>query len=174
MLDSRNVRDKYKTLSNEEIVADLQKNSLPIAVLMQTVKREYNFGCIVRNANNFAVSEVFYYGEKHFDRRASVCTYIYTPVKFLSSFDQIVQLKEKYVFVGAENNIAGTVQLNKFVWPKQPVLLVLGEEGLGISPELMKLLDYTVEIPQNGSTRSINVASAAAICLYDYSSKLCA
>jgi len=43
---------------------------------------------------------------------------------------------------------------------------VLGHEGQGISPELMARVDHKVRISQPGGEESLNVATAAAICLH--------
>ena len=43
---------------------------------------------------------------------------------------------------------------------------VLGHEGQGISPELMDRVDQKVRISQPGGEESLNVATAAAICLH--------
>ena len=48
----------------------------------------------------------------------------------------------------------------------QPCAWVLGHEGQGIAPELMARCLRTVGIPQPGGEESLNVAAAAAICLY--------
>jgi len=43
---------------------------------------------------------------------------------------------------------------------------VLGHEGQGVSAELMNLVDQKVRIAQPGGEESLNVATAAAICLH--------
>ena len=47
------------------------------------------------------------------------------------------------------------------------LLLLLGTEKYGIPAELLGELDWCVEIPQQGRTRSMNVQTAAAVVLYD-------
>lgn len=49
----------------------------------------------------------------------------------------------------------------------QPCAWVLGHEGRGIADELMARCALTLRIPQPGGEESLNVASAAAICLYE-------
>lgn len=49
----------------------------------------------------------------------------------------------------------------------QPCAWVLGHEGQGVSAELMARCGLTVRIPQPGGEESLNVAAAAAICLYE-------
>lgn len=47
-----------------------------------------------------------------------------------------------------------------------PCAWVLGHEGQGVDPLLMAACAHTVCIPQPGGEESLNVAAAAAVCLY--------
>ena len=49
----------------------------------------------------------------------------------------------------------------------QPCAWVFGHEGRGVAPELMARCALTLRIPQPGGEESLNVAAAAAICLYE-------
>lgn len=49
----------------------------------------------------------------------------------------------------------------------QPTLLLLGNEGAGLSPDLTALADHTVQIPLVSGVESLNVAIAAALLLYE-------
>lgn len=49
----------------------------------------------------------------------------------------------------------------------QPCAWVFGHEGQGVDAALMQQCTLTVRIPQPGGEESLNVASAAAICLYE-------
>lgn len=49
----------------------------------------------------------------------------------------------------------------------QPTLILLGNEGNGLSPELSRIASKTVKIPLNGGVESLNVAIAAALILYE-------
>ena len=42
----------------------------------------------------------------------------------------------------------------------------MGHEGQGVSPELMALVQQKVRIAQPGGEESLNVATAAAVCLH--------
>jgi TrmH family RNA methyltransferase len=52
------------------------------------------------------------------------------------------------------------------------VAWVFGSEGGGISAPLQELADVCARIPMPGGTESLNVAAAAAICLYERSRQL--
>jgi TrmH family RNA methyltransferase len=49
----------------------------------------------------------------------------------------------------------------------QPAAWVLGHEGQGVQPALLQRCAMTLRIPQPGGEESLNVAAAAAICLYE-------
>lgn len=57
-------------------------------------------------------------------------------------------------------------QLHQLLLPR-PCAWVLGHEGQGVQPGLMQRCSLTVGIPQPGGEESLNVGSAAAICLYE-------
>lgn len=50
---------------------------------------------------------------------------------------------------------------------QKPTLILLGNEGAGLSPKLAALADQTVTIPQTPSVESLNVAIVAALMLYE-------
>ena len=49
----------------------------------------------------------------------------------------------------------------------QPAAWLFGHEGQGASPALLAACGTVVGIPQPGGQESLNVAAAAAICLYE-------
>ncbi len=57
------------------------------------------------------------------------------------------------------------VALESVVWTF-PIALVLGEESVGVPPEIEALCDGSVAIPLFGMVTSINVATAAAIAIH--------
>jgi RNA methyltransferase, TrmH family len=50
---------------------------------------------------------------------------------------------------------------------RSPTLILLGNEGAGLSPELAALADIRVKIPMAAAVESLNVATAAALILYE-------
>lgn len=48
-----------------------------------------------------------------------------------------------------------------------PVAIVMGSEDTGISPEIMRLCDAPVAIPQFGNIGSLNVSVAAGVMIYE-------
>lgn len=50
---------------------------------------------------------------------------------------------------------------------RKPTLIIVGNEGSGISTDLINLADYSVKIPLSNGVESLNVAISTAIILYE-------
>jgi tRNA G18 (ribose-2'-O)-methylase SpoU len=68
--------------------------------------------------------------------------------------------------VGLEQT-TGTHTLHTFAFARKTALVV-GNERSGLGEEELRLLDDVVEIPVYGLPYSYNVATAAAMALYEY------
>ena len=60
-----------------------------------------------------------------------------------------------------------SISLTSFSWPLKTIL-VLGAEKEGIPMDVLRLLDATVEIPQLGVIRSLNVHVSGALAIYSF------
>jgi len=77
------------------------------------------------------------------------------------------RLKEDgYQVVGLEQTTSST-SLYDFRFLRRTVL-VIGSEIRGIPPDILALCDRVVEVPLHGPPHSLNVASAAAMGIYEY------
>ena len=69
--------------------------------------------------------------------------------------------------VVAVDNVAGSVPLERTALPERCVL-VFGQEGPGLSDEVVAAAEMVVEITQFGSTRSINASAAGAVVMWEW------
>lgn len=166
---ARNVVDKFKGVDNDEIKRQLKETSFPYAVLIENWISDLNIGSCIRNANAFNAKEVYYIGDKRFDRRGMCGVHNYTSINWLSSKQELINLKKKYYFVGLDN-IEGSKPLNNYKW-KENTLMIFGSEGVGLTPEMISLCDEIVHIKQFGSVRSLNAATASGIVMNDFVTK---
>jgi len=164
-----NVEDRFKDKSQEEIKQTLRTTSHPFAVMMEHWNGDFNIGTMIRNANAFNAEKVFYYGKKKYDRRGAVGTHHYVDLNFISDNDGLLSLKSDFVFVCLDN-VEGSVPIENFKWPEN-ALMIFGEEGFGLSDEILALADHIVSITQYGSVRSMNVGTTSGIAMYDYMKK---
>ena len=65
---------------------------------------------------------------------------------------------------GTSSHAAQAIHEAPLPWP---CAWVLGHEGQGVSARLMRRCAQSVRIPQPGGEESLNVAAAAAVCLYE-------
>lgn len=168
-----NVIDEFKPLSQEEIQAKCKERSLPFGVLLMHLEKDFNVGSIIRSANFLGAREIYYYGARKLDRRGSVCAYKYSPPIHLSNFNEVLSLKEKYSFIGLENNLGFKpidIRNYDFNTKRQP-MLVIGEESKGLSEEMLSHCESVIEIVGRGSIRSLNAASAFTLACHDMISK---
>jgi len=74
--------------------------------------------------------------------------------------------EEGFSLIGLEQT-DGSACIYDFTFPRKTVLVV-GNERLGIEPEVLRMLDQTVEIPVYGLPYAHNAATATAMALYEY------
>ena len=77
--------------------------------------------------------------------------------------------QQGYYLVGLEQT-SQSHPLQNFEYPQGggKVALLIGEEKRGIPAHLINALDSTIEIPQTGLTRSLNVHVSTAISVWEF------
>jgi tRNA G18 (ribose-2'-O)-methylase SpoU len=78
----------------------------------------------------------------------------------------------RYMVIAALEQSADAISLPEYTPSDKDTALIVGREVEGIEPEILKVAKIHLEIPMLGSKESLNVASAAAIALYQLRFKL--
>jgi tRNA G18 (ribose-2'-O)-methylase SpoU len=167
--DPRNLVDSLKGMTEDEVIRKLDVNGVALEIAIENLERDFNMGSIVRTANAFGVRRIHIIGRRQWNKRGAMATDRYLHVRYyesVKSFSVQMLLERKKLI--AVDNIGQTVDIRRAELPIDAVL-IFGSESNGISSELLAVSDYTVEINQQGSTRSLNVAAAAAIAMYEWS-----
>lgn len=166
MNDSRNVTDEFKGLSESEIVQILDERSHDLAIALENTQRDFSMGTIVRSANAFGVRHIYVIGRKQWNKRGAMMTDKYLHLHYYQTTNEFLdEMTQQGRAVVAIDNIEGSQPLHEVKLPKH-VVLVFGQEGPGVSEELQRGADSMVAIEQLGSTRSLNVATAATVAMY--------
>lgn len=166
--DRRNVVDRYRYWRREAIVADLDRHRHVLHVAIENLEHDANIGSIVRTANAFAVEAFHIVGRRRWNRRGAMVTDRYQheihhpDAAHLRDWAHAEQRS-----IVAVDLVPGALPLESTPLPERSVL-VFGQEGPGLSQELLEMADLTVAITQYGSTRSLNVAAAAAIAMHTW------
>ena len=166
--DRRNVIDKYRYWTMDAIIADLDTKRHSFHVAIENLQHDFNIGSIVRTANAFLAAEVHIVGKRRWNRRGAMVTDRYQHIRHHASVQEFLEwAKSAGLEVVAVDNVQGSVPIESSSMPEKCVL-VFGQEGPGLSPEMQNACDVTVSIAQFGSTRSINAGAAAAIAMHSW------
>jgi TrmH family RNA methyltransferase len=145
----------------------LRSGGTPLALLLDGVQDPGNFGTLVRSAEALGAAGVVAlpgtvdpWNPKAV--RAAAGSAFRIPVIQASWNDASDWLRaEGYEIVASA---AGGEPLGR---PGAKVALVVGNEGAGVSENVLSEVDRTVGIPLRGRADSLNVAAAAAILMYE-------
>jgi tRNA G18 (ribose-2'-O)-methylase SpoU len=166
--DRRNVVDAYRYWSMEAVVADLDTRRHPFHVVVENWQHDHNIGSIVRTANAFLAAEVHVVGRRRWNRRGAMVTDRYQHVRHHPTVDDFVAwARAEGVPLVAIDNVPGSRPIERATLPRE-CALVFGQEGPGVSAELLEAADAVLAITQFGSTRSINVGAAAAVAMHTW------
>jgi tRNA G18 (ribose-2'-O)-methylase SpoU len=164
--DRRNVVDRYRYWTVEAIVADLDRRRHPLHVAVENWQHDLNIGSVVRTANAFNAATVHVVGQRRWNRRGAMVTDRYMHVLHHPGIEDLVSWARGHRLpVLGVDNLPGAVPLEGYPMPHSCVLL-LGQEGPGLSAPAHEACDVVLSIAQFGSTRSINAGAAAAIAMH--------
>ncbi len=159
----------YEYLDLEEIIRRSRKVEVPIIVILDGINDTHNLGAILRSCDVFNVTGVIIPKHNQVPLNATVAkssagAINFVPVAQVSSINQTIQkLKDNGFWIVSTDGNA-KLDYNQITYDF-PVALVIGSEGKGVSPLIVKNSDYVVKIPQYGHVNSLNASVAAGILL---------
>lgn len=165
---------------------------LQIAVVAHNIRSSHNVGSIFRSCDGFGVEHLYLSGYTPYPLSENDTRLPHISTKTTAEITKTALGAEKTVPFTHVNNIHATIEafkvhgyaivgleqdetatpLPEFETPDK-ILLILGEEVEGITPDIRKKCDQLIEIPMIGSKESFNVSVATGIALYsiNYSKK---
>lgn len=151
---------------------EAEKNTV-IAVL-DNIRSMHNVGSVFRTSDAFLIEAIFLCGytpqppHRDINKTALGATETVDWIFFPTPAEAVYELKRKGYKVYAIEQTEGSISLEKFVWnKKEKIAVVFGNEVDGVSDEVLKLVDGSIEIPQSGMKHSLNISVAAGIVLWD-------
>jgi RNA methyltransferase, TrmH family len=142
-----------------------------LGIALERLQDPGNLGTIIRSAVGTGVDSLWLssdsvdvYNPKVL--RASVGEWFRLPMATNQNLLEVVaQHKQAKIQI-----VATTSQAEKSYWDvdfTRPSLILLGNEGAGLSEQLIALADKQVQIPLTNDVESLNVAVATALILYE-------
>lgn len=169
--DSRNIHDALKSLSNEEVCETLAEGRSGLINICLNLLGDFNLATVARNTNWWNAQSMWIVGRKRWDRRGAVGVQNYTDIQYRADIlDSIQELRAQGYRIIAAEITEDAVPLTTYAWQEKSAV-IYGEEGAGLSQEVLDLVDDIVYIPGRGSVRSLNVGTTAGVFTYDYSLK---
>ncbi|MFC8501644.1 TrmH family RNA methyltransferase [Pedococcus sp. NPDC057267] len=150
--------------------ADLELGPSPLVVLCQGVEKPGNLGAMLRTADAagadavVAADPVTDWGNPNLVR-ASKGTVFSVPVASDSTGDTLAWLEAHGIALVATT--PDTDLLHTDVDYTGPVAIAVGAEKYGLTDEVLERATHRVRIPMAGKANSLNVATSAAIVIYE-------
>ncbi len=152
----------------------LSRGQVPLFVALDGITDPRNLGAIIRSVAAFGGHGVIVPQRRSVGLTASAWktsagAAARTPVAMAGNLTQTIKAyKERGVFVlGLDGG--GDTMLPDLQLAKEPVLVVVGSEGKGLSRLVTENCDAVVSIPISAATESLNAGIAASVTLYEIS-----
>jgi TrmH family RNA methyltransferase len=138
-------------------------------VALEDMRDPGNLGTIIRTADAVAATGLILVGQScdPFSRecvRATTGSIFGVPLVRMEA-DAFIALCKTWQGDVVGTHLKATEDFRRSY--KSPSLLVMGSEGRGLSEELSEVCKLLVRIPMPGGAESLNVATAAALMLYE-------
>ncbi len=164
-------------ISFNELLESLREQPGPKTLLiLDRIQDPHNLGAIIRSAEVLGVQGVILPLRDSAPItetvvKASAGAIFHIPLSKVNNLVQVVRnLKQEGFWIYATSSHA-----DKNLWEiefSEQVAIVVGSEGRGIRPLLLKESDEVVKIPQVGETESLNASVAASLVMYERFRKL--
>ena len=159
----------YEYQNMEKILSVAKKQTNPIIVMLDRINDPHNFGAILRCCEIFGVAGVVV--GKHDQvplnqtvAKTSAGAINYVPVACVGNLNQTIKsLKDAgFWIVASSGNADKDYREIKYDFP---TVLIIGNEGTGVSDLVLKNSDFIVKIPMYGKVNSLNASVATGILL---------
>ncbi len=158
--------------STEEILERArQRGEPPFLVILDGVEDPHNLGAVLRTAEAAGVHGIFIperraVGLTSIVAKVSAGALDHMPVARVVNLSRLIEeLKESGIWVYGVEPTAETRHTG--IDMTGPIALVLGGEGEGIRPGVLKECDGRISIPMKGKVASLNVSAAVAVALFE-------
>ena len=151
-----------------------QSDKTPLIAVLENIRSAYNVGSVFRTADAFLLEAIYITGytcvppHKEIKKTALGAEDSVDWKHFANATEAIKSLKENGYKVFAVEQIVNSSMLHQTKFESnEKVAVVFGNEVSGVEVDTITLCDGCIEIPQMGTKHSLNIASAAAVVLWE-------
>ncbi len=146
----------------------------PFTLVLDSVRSAYNVGSVFRTSDAFLIEKIYLCGisarppHKEIRKTALGASDTVTWEHIEGVLTVIQSLKKEGYQIVAIEQAEGSIELQDFeIQTDQKYALVFGHEVMGVSQEVMNLVDACIEIPQWGTKHSLNISVSVGVVLWD-------
>lgn len=159
---------------NRSTIDTLHKvKKLPVYVVLNSIRSNYNVGSIFRTSDGAMIEKLFLCGyTPHPPKKEILKTALGSTEsvkwEYVKDPKEIIhKLKSGGVKICALELTDNSISYHSLNASDFPLCLLIGNEITGVSQELIDLCDFAIEIPQYGIKQSLNVAVAYGIAIFE-------
>ncbi|WP_028988514.1 23S rRNA (guanosine(2251)-2'-O)-methyltransferase RlmB [Thermicanus aegyptius] len=148
-----------------------QMDTPPFFIMLDGIEDPHNLGSILRSADGAGLHGVMIPKRRAAPltpavAKSSAGAIEYVPVARITNLSQAIdELKENgFWVIGTDANAKTDYREADYT---RPTLLVIGNEGKGISRLVKEKCDFLVKLPMMGKVSSLNASVAAALLMYE-------
>lgn len=142
-----------------------------IILIAENLQLPANYGGLIRTAEFFGVKRLIFISEENKElsskmKRVSRSAENNIEIKFSDRVEDIISeyKSQKYKIIALELT-SNSIAINNYSSQNDKILLIVGNEKIGVTQQTLDLVDDTVKIPVIGTTSSLNVVVATGIAL---------
>ena len=161
-------------LNRKSVEEFKESEKLPIIVVLENIRSAYNVGSVFRTADAFLLEAIYICGytctppHKEIKKTALGAEDSVTWKHFANTDLAIQELKDLGYTVYAVEQAEGSSLLHELNYePGQKIAVIMGNEVTGVEQSSIQQCKACIEIPQLGMKHSLNIASAAAVVLWE-------
>lgn len=155
----------------ELIIQTQEEGETPLFILLDQLTDARNFGAIIRTAECVGAHGIIIPKSGAAPVSADTVKTSAGAV-FNMPICKVDHLKDALFLLQASGvqTVAATEKTEDTIYQvdfKNPTAIIMGSEGKGVSPGILKLVDHKAKLPMYGNISSLNVSVAAAVFLYE-------
>ena len=165
---------KNSELNRKTVAAYKEAPKIPLILILDDIRSLNNIGSVFRTADAFLIEKIYLCGitatppHKDIHKTALGATESVDWEYYKKATELVKQLKDDNIKVYAIEQAEGAISLENFkVTPDEKHAFVLGNEVKGVSQTVVNECNDVIEIPQEGTKHSLNIAVASGVALWD-------
>ncbi len=159
-----------KYLELTELIAKNQDVENPFIIMLDELQDGNNLGAILRVMDAFGVNGVIFNKRRNVQLNGTVAKVStgainHVDITRVTNLSNAIKNLKKAGYWIAYLDMDGTINVHDYQFDV-PLVLVIGGEDKGVTPNIKKHCDFGMTIPMVGTVNSLNVATATVIACH--------